>query len=354
MRRRWWGTLRLRVTAAAVLLLTAALVVSVVALAGFLRGTLRNSVEHHLDNQINEVVALARRGELPAALAPTGRESGQIQVIAADGRVVARSSGAASAARFDVLARPAPGARVAATVDGVKIDGDRGERYLVVARAAETPSGPVVVYGVSTLRGADRAVRALKVASVIGIPTLVLLAGLFAWRAVRRALAPVEAMSAEVDEIEANALDRRLAAPAGDDEIARLARTLNHMLDRLQDAFERQSDFVADASHELRTPLTALRGNVHSPPSARPSKSAWPTPTGRTGSPPPATSSTRSAGSNAWPASSSTSPASTPARPAARRRRSPPRPAGSASTSPTSLAARRPAPNGGTGRWRRP
>src|SRR5207237_3674678 len=115
VRRRWWGTLRLRVTAAAVLLLTAALVVSVVALAGFLRGTLRNSVEHHLDNQINEVVALARRGELPAALAPTGRESGQLQVIAADGRVVARSSGAASAARFDVLARPAPGARVAAT-----------------------------------------------------------------------------------------------------------------------------------------------------------------------------------------------------------------------------------------------
>jgi len=262
VRRRWCGTRRLRVTAAAVLLLSAALVVSVVALAGFLRGTLRNSVEHHLDNQINEVVALARRGELPAALAPTGRESGQIQVIAADGRVVARSSGAASAARFDVLARPAPGARVAATVDGVKIDGDRGERYLVVARAAETPSGPVVVYGVSTLRGADRAVRALKVASVIGIPTLVLLAGLFAWRAVRRALAPVEAMSAEVAAIEANALDRRLAAPAGDDEIARLARTLNHMLDRLDTAVRLQRRFAADASHELRSPLAAARAQL--------------------------------------------------------------------------------------------
>ena len=210
MHRRWWGTLRVRVTVAAVLLLTVALVVSVVALAGFLRGTLVGSVEHHLDNQIDEVVALARRGELPAVVTPTGRESGQIQVIAADGRVVARTSGPASSVRFDQLARPAPGARVAVTVDGVAVDGDRGEDYRVVARSTPTPSGPVVVYGVSTLRGADRAVRALRRASLVGIPALVLLAGLFAWRAVRRALEPVDALSAEVDEIEAHALDRRL------------------------------------------------------------------------------------------------------------------------------------------------
>ncbi len=262
MRRRWRGTLRVRVTAAAVVLLTVALVVSVVALAGFLRATLVGSVEHHLDNQINEVVALARSGELPAALAPTGRESGQIQVVAADGRVVARSSGVASSVRFDVLARPAPDARIAATVDGVKVDGDRGEHYRVIARATETPSGPVVVYGVSTLRGADRAVRALGVASLVGIPTLVLLAGLFAWRSVRRALAPVDAMSAEVDEIEAHALDRRLAPPAGDDEIARLARTLNHMLDRLDTAVRQQRRFAAAASHELRSPLTAVRAQL--------------------------------------------------------------------------------------------
>jgi signal transduction histidine kinase len=259
---RWWGTLRVRVTAAAVALLTVALVVSVVALAGFLRATLADNVERHLDHQIGEVVALAERGELPAAIPPTGRESGQVQVIAADGRVVARSSGVATTARFDVLARPAPGGRVSATVDGARVDGDRGERYRVVARATETPTGPVVVYGVSTLRGADRAVRALEVASLVGVPLLVLLAGLFAWRAVRRALAPVEALSAEVDEIEAHALDRRLAAPAGDDEIARLARTLNHMLDRLDSAVRLQRRFAADASHELRSPLAAARAQL--------------------------------------------------------------------------------------------
>jgi len=262
MGHRWWGTLRVRVTTAAVVLLTVALVVSVVALAGFVRATLDDNVERHLDHQIDEVVALAERGELPASIPSTGRESGQVQVIAADGRVVARSLGVGSTTRFDVLARPAPGGRDSGTVDGARVDGDRGERYRVVAHAAETPTGPVVVYGVSTLRGADRAVRALKRASAVGIPMLVLLAGLFAWRAVRRALAPVEALSAEVDEIEASALDRRLAAPAGDDEIARLARTLNHMLDRLDGAVRLQRRFTADASHELRSPLAAARAQL--------------------------------------------------------------------------------------------
>ncbi len=260
--RAWFGTLRVRVTAAAVLLLTAALLVSAIALAGFLRRTLSTNVERHLENQVDAVVKLAQAGELAPLLAPTGRESGQIQVIGADGTVLAKSPGVATTARLDVIPRPARGVRTAATVDGQRVDGDRGEHYRVVARAAETPSGPVVVYGASTLRGSDRAVRALRVASAIGIPALVLLAGLFAWRAVRRALAPVDVMTAEVSEIEAHALDRRLAAPAGDDEIARLARTLNHMLDRLDAAARLQRRFAADASHELRSPLAAARAQL--------------------------------------------------------------------------------------------
>jgi signal transduction histidine kinase len=48
----------------------------------------------------------------------------------------------------------------------------------------------------------------------------------------------------------------------GSDEVAVLAEAFNHMLDRLEDAFGRQREFVADASHELRTPLTVLRGEI--------------------------------------------------------------------------------------------
>jgi len=243
-------------------LLAATLLLGALGLAAFLRETLVTNVERHLDNQIDAVVKLARAGELPAVLAPTGRESGQIQVIGPGGAVVAKSPGVATTARLDVIAAPPPGGRAVATVDGVRVDGDRGEHYRIVARSTETPSGLAVVYGASTLRGADRAVRALKVAALVGIPAIVLLAGLFAWRAVRRALAPVDAMTAEVAEIEAHALERRVTAPAGDDEIAHLARTLNHMLDRLDTAVRLQRRFAADASHELRSPLAAARAQL--------------------------------------------------------------------------------------------
>ena len=50
--------------------------------------------------------------------------------------------------------------------------------------------------------------------------------------------------------------------PPGDDEVARLARTMNAMLDRVEDASDRQRRFVGDASHELRTPLARMRSEI--------------------------------------------------------------------------------------------
>ena len=70
---------------------------------------------------------------------------------------------------------------------------------------------------------------------------------------------PVEAIRAEVAEIGASDLHRRVPVPASDDEVARLARTMNDMLERVDDAAQRQRRFVADASHELRSPLTRIR-----------------------------------------------------------------------------------------------
>jgi two-component system, OmpR family, sensor kinase len=89
------------------------------------------------------------------------------------------------------------------------------------------------------------------------------LAALAAAALLRRALRPLGRLSAAAAEIERTGdAGHRLPAPETNDEVGKLAETLNGMLGSLERAQERERRFVADASHELRTPLTALRGNV--------------------------------------------------------------------------------------------
>jgi heavy metal sensor kinase len=74
-----------------------------------------------------------------------------------------------------------------------------------------------------------------------------------------RALAPVAAITALAAAIGGQDLRARLHLALPDDELGRLARTFDGMLDRIEDAFERQKRFTGDAAHELRTPLSLLR-----------------------------------------------------------------------------------------------
>src|SRR5437867_13423705 len=66
-------------------------------------------------------------------------------------------------------------------------------------------------------------------------------------------------MREEVERISSTELDRRVPTPLRDDEVGRLARTMNRMLDRLERGQERQRRFLSDASHELRSPVAAIR-----------------------------------------------------------------------------------------------
>ncbi|MCF8212122.1 MAG: heavy metal sensor histidine kinase, partial [Rhodoferax sp.] len=82
--------------------------------------------------------------------------------------------------------------------------------------------------------------------------------GLLGWFAASRGLAPLHAMRARASEVNAQRLHERLATDAVPAELADLATTLNAMLARLEDAFQRLSDFSSDIAHELRTPVSNL------------------------------------------------------------------------------------------------
>ena len=81
---------------------------------------------------------------------------------------------------------------------------------------------------------------------------------------VKRALLPVDQIAASAQRISSRNLSERLPVAKTGDELERLSIALNHMIERLDAAFQHSHRFVADASHELRTPLTVLQGELES------------------------------------------------------------------------------------------
>lgn len=94
------------------------------------------------------------------------------------------------------------------------------------------------------------------------LPLGLLLAGGGGWLLAHRALKPVDRMTRAAQKISANQLDQRLQESGNGDELDRLAKTLNHMLGRLNNTIGQMRRFSADASHELQTPLTILKGEM--------------------------------------------------------------------------------------------
>jgi signal transduction histidine kinase len=178
----------------------------------------------------------------------------------ADTKVWAASSAISSA---PVLARP--------VVDFAFGSGLRPE-YIHNAQTdptlAELSSGQVAT--ITTKRGQGlifgyiyggpiaHSVKVLLASLLISFPLLLLVSGSLIWLGIGLALAPVEAIRRRVDAIAAQDLTQRVPVTGGDDEIARLSRTVNEMLDRLESASRFQQEFVSNASHELRSPLTTL------------------------------------------------------------------------------------------------
>ena len=128
---------------------------------------------------------------------------------------------------------------------------------------------PVVVNGtrVGTFRAADpvtsvdQALATLRNRFIaVGLGALILSVTIAIWLA-NLISRPLRRMAAVASAVDSGDLSHRIDY-GGDDEIGVLAESFNHMMDRLEEGFHRQRDFVSDASHELRSPLTVLRGRI--------------------------------------------------------------------------------------------
>ena len=155
---------------------------------------------------------------------------------------------------------PVPSARLRAGAPqavGGFFDTDSGSRYFGLPF-----KGGFVVTGQTTRVLQSNISGVVGFLIISGIPTLI--AALAAsWLVAGRALKPLKDVARAADEIgRARDFGRRLPGRRSLDEVALLSASFNRMLEQLQDSFESQRRFVADASHELRTPLTTIQGNA--------------------------------------------------------------------------------------------
>ena len=227
----------------------------------------RRTLYRELDRRLHEARELAEDSLVPGpdgrfVFAPPpgdkkeedheeGERAGWLEVLSKGGDVLYRSPWAAK--------WPLPGGTRSEAFPPTSFSLGRG-RYLRVASRWDRWDGTYVLIQVGrSERVLREALAGLLSVQALALPLVLLLAGLGGYLLARRALAPVDAMTAQARRITARSLSERLPAGKAGDELDRLARAFNEMFARLERAFQELRRFTADASHELRTPLTVMK-----------------------------------------------------------------------------------------------
>ncbi|MEO6651048.1 MAG: HAMP domain-containing sensor histidine kinase [Ilumatobacteraceae bacterium] len=246
---RWRITAIAAAIALVVLALVAVIVVTVVG------SELRQNLDRSLAQRADQIEAAALIDAGPA-LANSASQDRFAQVLDGDGVVLFSTDNVAG---LPALADLPSDRQEARSRSDVPIEDDL---YRVLVRRFDVVGGTqYVVVGENVDDVAD-SVRALELTLALAFPAAALVLAGSVWRLVGRTLRPVEDIRRQVAEVGLEDLDRRVPTPGTDDEIDRLATTMNDMLDRLENSAIRQQRFVADVSHELRTPLTRMRTSI--------------------------------------------------------------------------------------------
>jgi two-component system OmpR family sensor kinase len=254
--------IRVRMTAAFAL----AMLLVLVAAATFVylrqRADLTETIDHGLARRSDDIAAVIRRSGTRLAAAGGGRvtdpEDSFVQVLTPEGRRVDGTR----AIRAPVLSpEEARRASQEATELERKLPSIEGTARMLARPLAAGGRPLVLVVGVS-LADREETLSSLVRSFLIGVPIAVLLASGIGYWLATAGLAPVEAMRQRAKLVSLGRGGERLPLPAAQDEIRRLGETLNEMLARLEESFQRERRFVAEASHELRTPLAVLKAEL--------------------------------------------------------------------------------------------
>jgi signal transduction histidine kinase len=253
--RQWWArqSLRARLTLLATALFSFAVMTGAVLLLFLQRYALIRVLDQSATKTAHDIAKQFAQGRGPTTVEATTGGITAVQVVDRNDAVVAATLGAdrhTSIISLKQLEQVRHGARL--TVDSPTSD----IRLRVVGR--DVGSRTVLVY--TDLSRVDDSLRVLTRAALIGGPLAVLLMAMAMYAVVALTLRPVAALRHGAADITAAGLAKqRLPVPGAQDEIHRLAITLNAMLDRIDAATTRQRTFVGDAAHELRSPLASLR-----------------------------------------------------------------------------------------------
>ena len=237
----------MRVTATAVAIVGTASVLAAFVMVGFVGRSLTAQAADQATVRAEQIADGGVRDGRTIVVADPGEQF--VQVLR--GTTVVASS--ANVAGLPLLAVPGPESTVRFQIPTV------AGPFIAASAVTAGVDGPRTVVVGLNVDDIDDARHVVALALLIGVPMLLVVVGVVTWRMVGRTLRPVEDMREEVERISSTELDRRVPTPSRDDEVGRLARTMNRMLDRLQRAQDRQRRFISDASHELRSPVAAIR-----------------------------------------------------------------------------------------------
>ncbi|MDP9344170.1 MAG: ATP-binding protein [Actinomycetota bacterium] len=245
------------------------LAVIVAGLGAFVVVRLRADLTHAIDDGLRPAAAQIRADvrvdgvrEFPdSARTVLKGERAAAQLVMPDGRI--RAAFGDAVARRPMATRAEIADALAGRADTrSRTMGPSRDDFRLTALGVEHRGQRFVIVAAQSLEPVDRSAGRLVKLLLLAGPAALLATALGGWWLARRSLLPIERITGAAAAIGAHRLEERVPVGRSDDEVARLARTLNTMLDRVQHGAEQQRRLVADTSHELRTPLATMRAEL--------------------------------------------------------------------------------------------